>query len=120
MVTDADAAARIFPAAGIMTSAPALLQGIARILSGDLDGADAALADAARRGEQIGTLDIVAEAQLGLIGGLNYRRSTPGIRQIKAGRGSGSSPGERRRTTLRPARPVSTASLRNWPTIAQG
>jgi hypothetical protein len=41
------------------------LQGIARILSGDLDGVDAAPADAARRGEQIGTLDIVAEAQLG-------------------------------------------------------
>jgi LuxR family maltose regulon positive regulatory protein len=63
MVADADAAARMFPAAGIVTSAPALLQGIARILSGDLDGGDAALADAARRGEQIGTLDIVAEAQ---------------------------------------------------------
>lgn len=62
MVADADAAARMFPAAGIVTSAPALFQGVARILSGDLDGGDAALADAARRGAQIGTLDIAAEA----------------------------------------------------------
>jgi LuxR family maltose regulon positive regulatory protein len=62
MMADADAAARMFPAAGIVTSAPALLQGVARILSGDLDGGDAALADAVRRGEQIGTRDIAAEA----------------------------------------------------------
>jgi hypothetical protein len=33
----------MFPAVGTVTSAPALLQGVARILSGDLDGGDAAL-----------------------------------------------------------------------------
>jgi LuxR family maltose regulon positive regulatory protein len=62
MVADADAAARMFPAAGIVTAAPALWQGVARILSGDLAGGDEALADAARRGEQIGTPDIAAQA----------------------------------------------------------
>jgi LuxR family maltose regulon positive regulatory protein len=62
MLSDADEAARLFPEVGIATSAPALLQGIARILSGDLDGGDAALADAVTLGERIGTRDIAAEA----------------------------------------------------------
>jgi LuxR family maltose regulon positive regulatory protein len=61
MLADADEAARTFPEAGIATSAPALLQGIARILSGDLDGGDAALADAVSLGQQL-TRDIAAEA----------------------------------------------------------
>jgi LuxR family transcriptional regulator, maltose regulon positive regulatory protein len=62
MLADADEAVRAFPAAGIVSSAPALLQGIARILAGDLDGGDTALADAVVLGQQTGTLDIAAHA----------------------------------------------------------
>jgi LuxR family maltose regulon positive regulatory protein len=62
MLADADEAARMSQEAGIVTAAPALHQGIARILSGDLDGGDAALANAASLGERIGTHDITAEA----------------------------------------------------------
>jgi LuxR family maltose regulon positive regulatory protein len=62
MRIDADQAVRRFQEAGIVTGAPALLQGIARITSGDLDGGDAALADAARLGQQAGTDGIAAEA----------------------------------------------------------
>jgi LuxR family maltose regulon positive regulatory protein len=46
MRADADDAVRMFAAAGFVTPAPALLQGIAGILSGDLDGGDKALQDA--------------------------------------------------------------------------
>src|SRR5579863_5294725 len=45
MLADADEAARTSQEAGIVTAAPALHQGIARLLAGDLDGGDAALAD---------------------------------------------------------------------------
>jgi LuxR family transcriptional regulator, maltose regulon positive regulatory protein len=62
MLADADEAVRAFPAAGIVSSAPALLQGIARILAGDLGGGDTALADAVVLGQQTGTLDIAAHA----------------------------------------------------------
>ncbi|MGA8465853.1 MAG: LuxR C-terminal-related transcriptional regulator, partial [Trebonia sp.] len=62
MRIDADQAVRRFQEAGIVTGAAALLQGIARITSGDLDGGDAALADAARLGQQAGTDGIAAEA----------------------------------------------------------
>jgi LuxR family maltose regulon positive regulatory protein len=62
MLADADEAVRAFPAAGIVSAAPALLQGIARILAGDLDGGDAALAEAVVLGQQTGTLDIAAHA----------------------------------------------------------
>jgi LuxR family transcriptional regulator, maltose regulon positive regulatory protein len=62
MLADADEAVRAFPAAGIVSSAPALLQGIARLLAGDLDGGDTALADAVVLGQQTGTLDIAAHA----------------------------------------------------------
>ena len=62
MRIDADQAVRRFHEAGIVTGAAALLQGIARITSGDLDGGDAALADAARLGQQAGTDGIAAEA----------------------------------------------------------
>jgi LuxR family maltose regulon positive regulatory protein len=62
MLADADQAARTFPATGLVTSAPALLQGIARVIAGDLDGGDAALADAASGGAQAGAHDIAAEA----------------------------------------------------------
>ena len=62
MCIDADQAARRFQQAGIVTGAAALLQGIAGITSGDLDGGDAALADATRLGQQAGTDGIAAEA----------------------------------------------------------
>jgi LuxR family transcriptional regulator, maltose regulon positive regulatory protein len=62
MLADADEAARAFTAAGIATGAPALLQGIARVLSGDLDGGDAILADAVRLGRETNTRDIAAAA----------------------------------------------------------
>jgi LuxR family maltose regulon positive regulatory protein len=62
MRIDADQAARRFQEAGIVTGAAALLQGIARISSGDLDSGDAALADAVRLGQQAGTDGIAAEA----------------------------------------------------------
>jgi LuxR family maltose regulon positive regulatory protein len=62
MLADADEAARMSQEAGIASAAPALLQGIARILAGDLEGGDAALADAVSLGERIGTQDIAAQA----------------------------------------------------------
>jgi LuxR family transcriptional regulator, maltose regulon positive regulatory protein len=62
MLDDADQAARRFQEAGIVTAAPALLQGIARVLSGDRDGGDSVLADAVSLGQQAGTNGIVAEA----------------------------------------------------------
>ena len=49
MYADADEAARRFAAQNIVSSVPALYQGIARILCGDLDGGDALLEDAVRR-----------------------------------------------------------------------
>ncbi len=51
MRADADEAVRRFAAERFVTPAPALMQGIARILSGDLDGGDASLEDAASIGE---------------------------------------------------------------------
>ena len=62
MLADADEAVRAFPAARIVSSAPAMLQGFARLLAGDLDGSDTALADAVVLGQQTGTLDIAAHA----------------------------------------------------------
>jgi LuxR family maltose regulon positive regulatory protein len=46
MRADADEAVRLFAAIGFATPTAALLQGIARVLSGDLDGGDAAFQDA--------------------------------------------------------------------------
>jgi LuxR family transcriptional regulator, maltose regulon positive regulatory protein len=62
MLADADRASRAFAAAGIATGAPALLQGIARVLSGDLRGSEAILADAVKLGQETGTRDIAAAA----------------------------------------------------------
>ena len=62
MLADADQAARAFTTAGITTGAPALLQGIARILIGDLDGSELILAHAVRLGEETSTRDIAAAA----------------------------------------------------------
>ena len=54
MRADADEAVRRFAAQSFMTPAPALLQGIARILCGDLDGGDASLEDGIRVAEEAG------------------------------------------------------------------
>jgi LuxR family transcriptional regulator, maltose regulon positive regulatory protein len=55
MRDDADEAVRRFATERFVTSAPALMQGIARVLSGDLDGGDAALEDAAGVAEKVGS-----------------------------------------------------------------
>jgi LuxR family transcriptional regulator, maltose regulon positive regulatory protein len=54
MRADADEAVRRFAAHGIVAPTPALTQGIARVLSGDLDGGDASLQDAVSIGEEVG------------------------------------------------------------------
>ena len=57
-----DEAVRTFTAESFVTPAPALLQGIARILCGDLDGGEVSLEDAVSVGEQIGSPEHVAVA----------------------------------------------------------
>ena len=61
MHADADEAARQFAAAGMVRPMTGLLQGIARILSGDLDSADIVLDEAVRAGQEIGTPDTIAQ-----------------------------------------------------------
>src|ERR1035441_7504766 len=62
MRADADEAVRRFAAQSFVTPAPAFLQGIARILCGDLDGGDASLEDGVSVGEQAGAHEDVALA----------------------------------------------------------
>ena len=62
MRADADEAVRRFAAGGFVTPAPALVQGIARVLCGDLDGGDASLEDGVSVGEQVGAHEDVALA----------------------------------------------------------
>jgi len=62
MLADAEEAAHAFTTAGIATGAPALLRGIACILSGDRSGGEAFLADAVRLGQETSTRDIAAAA----------------------------------------------------------
>jgi LuxR family maltose regulon positive regulatory protein len=57
MRADADEAVRGSAMIRSVAAAAPLFQGIARILSGDLDGADASFQDAVRAGEQIGAPD---------------------------------------------------------------
>ena len=57
MRTDADEAVARFAAGSFLTPAPALMQGIARVLSGDLDGGDASLADAVSVAEEADVSD---------------------------------------------------------------
>ena len=57
---DADEAVRRCAAEGIVTPAPALYQGLARDLAGDLDGGDASFEDAASAGEQAGAHETLA------------------------------------------------------------
>jgi hypothetical protein len=54
MRADADEAVRRFAAQSFVTPAPVLLQGIARVLCGDLDGGDASLADGVGVAEEVG------------------------------------------------------------------
>jgi LuxR family maltose regulon positive regulatory protein len=60
MRADADEAVRRFAAESFVTPTPALQQGIARMLCGDLDGGDTCLEDAVSAGEQIGSPEHVA------------------------------------------------------------
>ena len=62
MRADADEAVRRFAAESFVTPAPALLQGIARVLCGDLDGGDGSLQDAVSVGEKAGAPDDLAVA----------------------------------------------------------
>ena len=61
MHADADEAARQYAAAGIVRPLAGLLQGIAHILSGDLDSADVVLDEAVRAGQEIGMPDAIAQ-----------------------------------------------------------
>ena len=62
MRADADEAVRRFAAGSFLTPTPALMQGIARVLGGDLDGGDECLEDAASVGEQVGSPEDAAVA----------------------------------------------------------
>jgi len=62
MRADADQAVRRFAAAGVAEPAPVLLQGIARVLSGDLDGGDACFQDAASATGEADSADVAANA----------------------------------------------------------
>ena len=62
MLADADEAVRRFAAQSFVTPAPAFLQGIARILCGDLDGGDASLEDGVSVGEKVGAHEDIALA----------------------------------------------------------
>ena len=62
MHADADEAARLFAAEGVREPGAALMQGVVRVLSGDLDGGDAFLKDAASVAEVTGAHDVAAVA----------------------------------------------------------
>jgi LuxR family maltose regulon positive regulatory protein len=62
MRADTDEAVRLLTAGSFLTPTPALLQGIARILCGDLDGGDLSLQDAVSIGEQVDSPVAVAAA----------------------------------------------------------
>jgi LuxR family maltose regulon positive regulatory protein len=62
MRTDADEAVRRFAAEGIMAPIGALCQGLARMLSGDLDGSDVSFADAVSIATEAGAPEGLAEA----------------------------------------------------------
>jgi LuxR family maltose regulon positive regulatory protein len=60
MRIDADEAVRRLAAENIVAPVAQLLQGIARMLCGDLDGGDASLEDAVSAGEEVGAHEILA------------------------------------------------------------
>jgi len=59
-LADADEAVRSCAAQSIVTPAPALYQGLARVLSGDLDGGDSSFEDAVSAGERAGAHETLA------------------------------------------------------------
>jgi LuxR family maltose regulon positive regulatory protein len=61
MRADADEAVRKFAAVGTVRPAAGALQGLACVLSGDLDGGDAFFEEAIRTGSDVGTPDALAE-----------------------------------------------------------
>jgi LuxR family transcriptional regulator, maltose regulon positive regulatory protein len=62
MRADADEAVRRFAAASVAEPAPLLMQGFARVFSGDLDGGDAFFHDAASAAGESGSADVAANA----------------------------------------------------------
>ena len=60
MRADADEAARKFAEAGVVRPISRLLQGLACVLSGDLDGDDAILEEAITTGQDVGVPDVLA------------------------------------------------------------
>jgi LuxR family transcriptional regulator, maltose regulon positive regulatory protein len=60
MIADADETARLHAAANMIRPSPVALQGIARVLSGDLDGGDAYFVDAVRIWDIVGARDFLA------------------------------------------------------------
>ena len=62
MRADADEAVRRFAVENLVRPVATLLQGIARVLSGDLDGGDASLEDAVSAAEDVGAYEILADA----------------------------------------------------------
>ncbi len=62
MRADADEAMRRFAAENLVIPVATLLQGIARVLSGDLDGGDVSLEDAVSAAEHAGAPEILADA----------------------------------------------------------
>ena len=62
MLADADLAVRRFAAAGIAPPIAATCRGLALVLSGDPEGADASLAQATSEGAEIGAPDVIATA----------------------------------------------------------
>jgi LuxR family maltose regulon positive regulatory protein len=62
MRADADEAVRLFAADRFFTTAAVLLQGIARLVCGDLEGGEASLEDALRLGEEFGVPEVISTA----------------------------------------------------------
>ena len=62
MRADADEAAQKFAAADIVAPVAAVCQGVASILSGDLDGGDAYLEHAVSAGEEVGAYETLSDA----------------------------------------------------------
>ncbi|MGH3286879.1 MAG: LuxR C-terminal-related transcriptional regulator [Streptosporangiaceae bacterium] len=60
MRADADLAARKFAEAGVVRPISGVLQGLACVLSGDLDGADTIFEDAIATGQDVGVPDVLA------------------------------------------------------------
>jgi LuxR family transcriptional regulator, maltose regulon positive regulatory protein len=79
MRADADEVVRRFTAESFVTPAPAFLQGIARVLGGDVDGGDKWLEDSASVGEKVGAHEDLAialcERSLIAIAGSDWSRA---------------------------------------------